>query len=164
MNKRNAIGLALAAGFFLAGAQAALAGTIYKYRGPDGQIVYSSTKPQGVAIIEQLDSQALANDPRTQYSARAAAGGTPSTADAAALHLQRIARADAAIDRARQNLKNAQDALERGREPQPGERIGTASGFSRLTPAYEERVAALEQAVAAAQQQLDAAYQARREA
>ncbi|HEY4375384.1 MAG TPA: DUF4124 domain-containing protein [Burkholderiales bacterium] len=159
MNKRIAVGLGLALGLLAAGTQAA---TIYKYRGADGQIAYSTTRPQGVAVIEEMDSKALADDPRTQYHARDAIGSAPAPTAAADAHLERIARADASIERAQQNLKNAQAALEAGREPQPGERNGTASGFSRLTPAYEERVAALEQAVDVAQRQLDEAYRARR--
>lgn len=158
MNKRIASGLALALGLLAAGAQAA---TIYKYRGADGQIVYSTTRPAGAAVIEEMDSKTLADDPRTQYHARAAIGGAPAASAQADAHLQRIAQADANVEQARQNLKNAQAALEAGREPLPGERAGTVSGFSRLTPAYEDRVAALEQSVALAQQQLDEAYRVR---
>lgn len=150
---------ALGAMALAAGAQAS---TIYKYRAPDGSIAYSNSRPAGVAIIEEMDSSALANDPQTMYRG-AATTRAPVTGDVDA-RLQRIARADAAVDRAQTSLQNAKDALERGREPQPGERTGTVSGFTRLNEAYYARISALEQAVAAAQQQLDDAYRARREA
>ena len=157
MNRKHATSWALGAVLLLAGAQAAQAETIYKYKGPDGVIVYSTTKPKNTPVLAEMDSAALANDPHTLFPAQAATG-QPNAADA---HLQRIAEADANVTRAQQNLKNAQDALANSREPLPGERIGTASGFSRLDDAYNRRIAALEQAVTLAQQQLDAAYRAR---
>jgi hypothetical protein len=164
MNKRIASGLArtLGAALLLAGAQAAQADTIYKYKGPDGVIVYSTTKPKNTPIISEMDSAALSSDQHTQYHAQAAAGSQASAeADA---HLQRIAEANASVARAEQNLRAAQDALERGREPLPGERTGTVTGFTRLNDVYNQRIAGLEQAVALAQQRLDAAYRARGEA
>jgi hypothetical protein len=148
----------LGAGLLLAGAQAAQAETIYKYKGPDGVIVYSTTRPKNTPVLAEMDSAALASDPHTLYPAQAAAGGASSAADA---HLQRMAEADANVLRAQQNLKNAQDALASGREPLPGERIGTVSGRSRLDDSYNQRLAALERGVTLAQRQLDEAFRAR---
>lgn len=142
-------------------AGAAQADTIYKYRGSDGEIVYSNSRPKGVEILGEMDSKALSADQQTIYSSRAAmaqAQGTGAQADA---HLQRLAEADASVLRAQQNLRAAQAALQNGREPLPGERIGTADGYSRLNQAYEARVGGLERAVELAQQQLDQAYQVR---
>ena len=51
--------------------------------------------------------------------------------------------------------------LEVGREPLPGERLGTAKGGSRLSPEYESRIADLERQVASAEDRLKHAYEAR---
>jgi len=158
MNPKHASRLAWVLGTVLLLAGTAQAETIYKYKGPDGVMVYSTTRPKNTPILAEMDSAALSNDQRTIYHSQAAAGQSGAAADA---HLQRIAEADANVTRAQQNLKNAQDALERGREPLPGEHIGTVSGYSRLNDTYEQRIAALESAVTLAQQQLDAAYRAR---
>ncbi|HEX4328317.1 MAG TPA: DUF4124 domain-containing protein [Burkholderiales bacterium] len=160
MNRKHASWWTLGAALLLLGAQAAQAETIYKYKGPDGVIVYSTTKPKNTPVLAEMDSAALASDPHTLYPAQAAAGGSASST-AADAHLQRLAEADANVRRAQQNLKNAQDALESGREPLPGERIGTVSGRSRLNDSYNQRLAALEHAVALAQGQLNEAYRAR---
>jgi len=140
-------------------AGAAQADTIYKYRGSDGEIVYSNSRPKGVEILGEMDSKALSSDQQTVYSSRAAAPRSMgSQADA---RLQRLAEADAGVLRAQQNLRAAQAALQNGREPLPGERIGTANGYSRLNESYEARVGGLERAVELAQQRLDQAYQVR---
>ena len=156
MKKQSWMLAGTAAAMLMAGA--VQADTIYKYRGSDGEMAYSNTRPRGVEILGEMDSKALSADPQTVYSSRAAVGGA-AQADA---RLQRLAEADATVLRARQNLRAAQEALARGREPLPGERSGTASGYSRLNQAYEDRVGGLERAVQLAQQQLDAAYEARR--
>lgn len=68
----------------------------------------------------------------------------------------------AAPDRAAQRsaaqraLQEAEQNLEATREVGPGDRIGTASGASRLTPQYLERVQQAEQKVERARQQLEA--------
>jgi hypothetical protein len=59
-----------------------------------------------------------------------------------------------AVQQAEADLETARQQLQAGREPQPGERIGTARGGTRLGPAYEQRIAGLEDAVLAAEQRL----------
>jgi hypothetical protein len=59
------------------------------------------------------------------------------------------------LPQARQNLQKAQAALEAGKEPLPGERIGTAGGSSRLTDAYFERQKGLAVAAEAARKRVE---------
>jgi hypothetical protein len=54
-------------------------------------------------------------------------------------------------------LQNAQSARELGVEPQPGERLGTAGGGSRLSEEYWERQKRLEDDVERARKRLDEA-------
>ena len=69
--------------------------------------------------------------------------------------------ANAEVSAAERDLQVARRKLEVGREPQAGERLGTAKGASRLSPEYEARVAGLEREVAAAEERLQRAYTAR---
>jgi len=75
--------------------------------------------------------------------------------------MQALESAEAEIRDAQQQLQAAKTALEAGREPKPGERIGTAGGASRLADAYARRLKALEDAVTTAQKRLDDAYSRR---
>lgn len=52
-------------------------------------------------------------------------------------------------------LKRAEEAREAGKEPLPGERLGTKSGYSRLAPEYWERQKRLEDDVGRAKARLD---------
>ena len=67
----------------------------------------------------------------------------------------------AEISEAERELAAAKRRLETGREPLPGERLGTVSGRSRLSPEYERRIAGLERDVAAADARVKRAYEAR---
>jgi hypothetical protein len=58
-------------------------------------------------------------------------------------------------------LEQARATLDAGIEPLPGERTGTASGFSRLNEAYQARQEANQKAVAAAEERLQRAVAAR---
>ncbi|MEK7877470.1 MAG: DUF4124 domain-containing protein [Pseudomonadota bacterium] len=70
--------------------------------------------------------------------------------------------ADDQVRSAERDLQTAKAALEAGREPLPGERIGTVGGASRLTDAYFQRIKSLENAVAGAQKKFDDALVRRR--
>jgi hypothetical protein len=70
------------------------------------------------------------------------------------------------LDQAYQNLVAAQRALEEAKErreqieePEPGERIGTAKGASRLLPQYFERQRTAERDLIAAEQRYDRALE-----
>jgi len=134
------------------------AGTIYKYRGDNGQIEYSTTRPVGRAIIAELDSKQLAQDQRNIVPSSPNSAATVQSANA---RIAQVNQANDNVIRAEQNLRDAQAALEAGREPLPGERIGTVSGYSRLNDSYATRVAGLEQAVEQARANLDQAYRNR---
>lgn len=54
-------------------------------------------------------------------------------------------------------LKDVEARREQGREPLPGERLGTVSGTSRLTGKYFERQAMLEQALERARERCEQA-------
>jgi len=144
----------------LAGATLAQAATIYKYRGADGQIEYSTTRPKDRPIIAEMDSKAMAQDQRNIVPSTTSAVTAALERDAdARLRQQNLANDNVA--RAEQNLREAQLALEQGKEPLPGERTGTVSGFARLNESYTARVAGLERAVQLAQAQVEEAYRAR---
>jgi len=146
--------------------------TIYKVRMPDGTIMFTDSPPAGAKILEERES--LPAPPRQPAKAAPAAGATtPRTADkgsstpqgsgsaAAASGPQAIDAAMAEISDAERELAVARRALETGREPLPGERLGTVSGRSRLSPEYERRIADLERQVAAAEARVKRAYEAR---
>lgn len=52
-------------------------------------------------------------------------------------------------------LKAAEARRDQGEEPQPGDRSGTVSGFTRLNENYQARQQALEQQVAAARKRYE---------
>jgi hypothetical protein len=137
-------------GFLLAAP--AQAQSIYKYVLPDGRVVYSDKPMQGVKPLEELEPPAPPSDPEAarrraaedaaalERTAKPATGQTV-TLDEAWEQRQRWAR----------RLEEAQQALEAGREPREGERIGTAGGRARMNDAYWERQRRNEAAVAEAE-------------
>jgi hypothetical protein len=115
---------------------------------PDGKIVYGDKPAPGAKEAKQVNLPPPNIASPTQPGAGATGAADPNVP----------AGSNAAeVAAARQNLDAAKKALEAGREPQPGERTGTAGGMSRLNETYMQRIKGLEDAVAAAQNQLDAA-------
>jgi len=115
---------------------------------PDGKIIYGDKPAPGAQEAKQVNlppANSSASPPSqtlTPISPNAAAApGMPHPKDSVAT--------------ARQNLEAAKKALDAGRDPQEGERIGTKRGASRTTEQYAERVKSLEDAVSSAQRQLD---------
>lgn len=144
--------------------------TIYKVRMPDGTILFTDSPPSGSKILEER--QPLPPPPRQPAKAAPATGATmprasdkaastPSSPAAAPNATQAIDAAMAEISEAERELAIARRNLETGREPLPGERLGTASGRSRLSPEYQSRIAGLEREVAAADARVKRAYEAR---
>jgi hypothetical protein len=74
-----------------------------------------------------------------------------------------LERAHAEIVAAFNALKEAEQRREKGVEPLPGERLGTASGKSRLSDGYFARQKALDAQVQAARARLDRALVRRNE-
>jgi len=139
------IGLVLASALL---ASPAFAQALYKSTMPDGQVIYGDKPAPGAAKVEQTKIQA-------------SKGVTPPSAKeiqaSKSAEAQR-AHSEAAADRVRvaeKALADAEAELASGKEPLPGERIGTASGKSRLNDAYWERQKSLEAAVELARRNLE---------
>jgi hypothetical protein len=141
--------------------------TIYKVRMPDGTILFTDSPPAGAKILEER--QPLPTPATTAPAPRAAppraadkgVSAPPGSGPATAQGTQGIDAAMAEISEAEREFAVAKRKLETGREPLPGERLGTVSGRSRLSPEYENRIASLEREVAAAEARVKRAYEAR---
>ncbi|HTQ77903.1 MAG TPA: DUF4124 domain-containing protein [Burkholderiales bacterium] len=156
------IGLLIAALGLLAGP--AHAEVIYKYRKPDGSLVYSNSRIDGATLVETLQVVPATPEDRARFEAgRAAAASEAAKADAAARErVKALDAADAEVKDALDALKRAQANLERGIEPLPGEVQASAiKGHTHFTPDYLARQQALKHAVAAATVRLEKAYAAR---
>lgn len=136
-------------------ASAALA-QVYQSTMPDGSVVFGDKPAPGAAQVKELS-------PPQNLNVIPPVPTAPPAEDAVTARQHQMEAADLDVDTARRRLETEKAALEAGREPEPGERIGTATGHSRLQDTYFERIKLLEAAVATAQQQLDAAI-ARRDA
>jgi hypothetical protein len=128
---------------------------VYKSTLPDGRVVYGD-KPDPTAVkVEQ-------SVPDT--SSRGLGGSTPREAETLQeMEKARAARegADEQVQAAYRALQDAQAARAAGKEPLPGERIGTAGGGSRLNESYEQRQRELDEAVEKARRDLDQARAAK---
>jgi hypothetical protein len=163
----------LVAAACLAIAPAVVLATIYKVQMPDGTILFTDAPPPNGKILEERASQstprppARAAVPATAGVERPAIPVLPSPAPrtgaaaAPAAVPQNLDAANAEVTAAERELAVARRKLEVGREPQPGERLGTAKGGSRLSPEYETRIGELEREVAAAETRVKRAYETR---
>lgn len=137
----------------------AAAQTVYKYRRPDGTIIYSDAPVHGAKLIGrfQLVPVPAPDVPETRPQP---AGADPD--ERARTRLESLNAADAEIKAADQALKDAQERQQAGVEPLPGERIANVGArTSRLSPEYFERQQQLADDVEAAQARLDQAYRIR---
>ena len=107
--------------------------TLYKSIMPDGRVVYGDRAEPGAVKVET-------SKPDTKKTGvqviRPGAEGEVQSMEAARK------QEDAKVDQKRQAeeaVRKAEAALANGKEPLPGERIGTAGGASRLNDAYWER-------------------------
>ncbi|HKW37737.1 MAG TPA: DUF4124 domain-containing protein [Burkholderiales bacterium] len=138
------------------GAATAAAETVYKYRRPGGETVYSDAPVLGAKLIGRFD---LVPAPAPAPSAEPG----PGPAVAAGRREAELDAADAQIKAADRDLTGALERQQQDMEPLPGERRGNADGHSRLTPGYFERQRAAAAAVDAARAELDAAYRLKNE-
>jgi hypothetical protein len=152
--------------------------TVYKYRRPDGRMIYSNKPEPGLELIETFEYK-FADPPPAR----------PGAAQGAAQDEARITRrlddlqaAWTAVQDARSELALAEERLRAGKVEQEGDRLGVVTGAappavggvprtgrpatggtmrgatrSRSSPEYLARVEALEADVAAARARLDAA-------
>lgn len=149
--KSTRLALMIATAFCTLMLQPAEAQTLYKSTLPDGRIIYGEKPVTGAANVEAIQpdtSKGGLGGPRTSEQER--------LKDMEKARPQRDA-GDARLQAALQKLKDAEAARDTGKDPLPGERIGTAGGASRLTDAYHERQRGLEEAVAKARRELDTA-------
>jgi len=131
--------------------QPAPAQTLYKSITPDGRTVYSD-KPVPDAVKtekKELDTSKQGVTPPTS--------GEKSTLRQLEADRQTRESADDRVRRAEIAVHDAEVALEMGKEPQPGERLGTAGGNQRLTDGYFARQKRLEDAVTTARRNLEQA-------
>jgi hypothetical protein len=129
----------------------AAAQVLYKSTMPDGRIVYGDQPAPDAAKVEET---------RPDISKRGIGGTTQSEQDT----LRELERArqlreggQEQVRSAEQALKNAEAARAAGKEPLPGERIGTAGGASRLSESYFDRQRKLDEDVNKARRELEAA-------
>jgi hypothetical protein len=129
----------------------AAAQTLYKSTMPDGRVIYGDKPAPDAAKVEET---------RPDISKRGIGGTTPR--EAAALEQLEKGRqqrevTDDRVSNAEKAVRSAEAARDAGKEPLPGERIGTAGGASRLTDAYLQRQKSLEENVENARRSLDQA-------
>ncbi|MGZ8153713.1 MAG: hypothetical protein ACXW2I_00575 [Burkholderiales bacterium] len=143
---KRALGVVL----LVLGAGGAGAQVVYKSTMPDGKIVYGEKPASGAKKVDKLEP------PPAQT------GMTALTAEEKARAAKQVQQRPAAqpspprdAEDARRQLQKAEAAREAGKEPLPGERLGTAGGASRLTDAYYTRQKALEDAVTAARKRVE---------
>jgi len=137
--------------------------TVYKSTRADGGVVYSDAPVPGAAKVERYELVPLSP------------GEIARAVEQRAQELRRIdeanerqrqrelawGKADAQVKMALEKLKQAQQRLQQGVEPLPGERTGNGGGRSRLNEAYYRRMRYLQQEVTEAVNRLDRAYVAR---
>jgi hypothetical protein len=138
---------------------------IYKAVEAGGGISYSSQPDPGARLVGNVVAGDATPD---QLAAQQRFQQEESTAsrtaeDYAAKLEQRWVQVDHDIAQAQSDLQLAEMALQEGGEPLPGERLGIDDGYSRLTPAYFDRLRELQSQVDLANRRLDTAYRARDE-
>jgi hypothetical protein len=131
----------------------AAAETIFKYRRPDGRIVYSDSTVKGAKRIGVLDLPVPPPSvPRSEPRF---------SSEVAVTRRADLAAADAEIREATLALRNAEERQTQGVEPLPGERLGMVGGNSRLSESYFERQQVLANEVDMARARLDEATRLR---
>lgn len=153
--------MALALSMFVAGGAPAGAWEVYKYRQPDGSVVYTH-EPASTGKLEEVIGAPAPDSAQIEEALRlkrkreeARANRTGASREAA------LTAIDAEIRNSTNDLQAAKRALEAGLAPQPGEIQGTASRHTVLSAEYWQRVRSLQSAVDDARQRLDDAYAAR---
>jgi hypothetical protein len=130
--------------------QWAAAQVSYKSTMPDGKVIYGDKPVPGAAKTEQLKAAPTQGITPPSDKERGVLQNLESSREARESKDQRLRAAEEAV-------KGAEAALAAGKEPRPGEHIGTAGGGQRLTEAYFERQKQLEVDVERARAALSAA-------
>jgi Domain of unknown function (DUF4124) len=150
---RNIV-IAFSALVFGAGALPAAGQTMQKYVTPDGKTVYSDRPIPGARLVDQIAPPPPV-DPKAAAAAQARAKENAERANASSTKRAEAGNTAQTQEDAAAALARAKEQLEKGKEPLPGERLGTAGGGSRLTDAYWARQRANEQAVKNAEARLN---------
>jgi len=162
----NSIRAALLLMLLSVAATPAFAQHVYKYRMSDGSMLYTDNRSgftdqyiQGKlqeTIAEPAPAQAQVNAAmRARREARARNADEAAKAAAGGVNA-----AYAMVVAAREQLQQAERALQAGMGPLPGERLGIVNGHTRLGPAYWQRIDKLRLAVVNAQDRLERATNA----
>jgi hypothetical protein len=136
---------------------------IYKSTGPKGEVTYAWRPAANAIRVEKVDVQTLSAEQRRammhlrQQEADKSVQATLNTLE------DRWKDVDREIRDAQAALERAEVALQNGRTPRSGERLGIVGGGSRLTQAYFDRIHNLELGVEQANRRVDKAYDARNE-
>jgi len=139
---------------------ACAADMVYKYRRPDGSVVYSDTPLQGARLIGRYQ---LVPQPPAAAPEGAAPRRSADPDEQARLRSRALEAVDVRIKAAEQALNDAQERQQAGVEPLEGERIGNAQRGSRLRPEYFARQKQLADDVESARSDLEEAYRLRNE-
>jgi hypothetical protein len=133
-------------------ALAASAQPVYKSTMPDGRVLYGPEPAPGASKVDTITPPPARTGVDVLTPAEKAVSGQRSSDRA-----RSQAQAESEIAAARGALKAAEAARDGGKEPLPGERIGTAGGASRLTDDYFARQKQLEDDVIKARRRLEEA-------
>ena len=146
--------LALALLFAASGSAAQ---TTYKSTMPDGKVIYGEKPEAGAKRVETIAPPPAKTGTTLLTPAEKKGVDQRLEKRAASAEAQRRE-----LEAAYVQLKKAETARDAGKEPLPGERLGTATGASRLTDEYWQRQKGLEAAVEAARERVKRAEQAGR--
>ena len=116
---------------------------------PDGHVIYGAEPAPGAKRVETL------KPPTENTGVQPLGSKDQSGAQQSNPQPERQAVRQDEIEPAEPAVRDAEAALAAGKEPLPGERLGTAGSNSRLTDVYWERQKALESSVAQARKRLD---------
>ena len=140
---------------------AAAAEPVYKYRMPDGRIVYTSEVLRNAKLLDTLRDPTPPQplDPGAEAKRKNTQDALQRTSND---RLAALARADVAVVEAARILDAAKARQATGVEPEEGERVGTVrGGRGRARDEYLERQAELQKAVDDARARLEEAYRTR---
>ncbi len=138
MNKKKSIPLVLLSLLFIAPAMAQE--KVYRWQAEDGTIMFSDTPPADVDK-KNLELQSI---PPTNTTSPSAEQNMQQSVDQAGERIDQRQQSRQALQNelndTNARLEQARSELEANRQPQPGERQGSAGGGSRLTQSYFERI------------------------
>jgi hypothetical protein len=142
----------LASGCFIAIAllvQPSAAQTVYKSTMPDGRVIFGDRPEAGAAKVESSEP-----DTSKRGVQFAPPGAERKVEEMRTTRESGQAKEDQ-LRQAEEAVRQAEVALANGKEPLPGERIGTAGGASRLNDAYWARQKKLKEDVVRARDNLN---------